>query len=250
MRKHGIRVFIIWALLTAAGEALALTFSPTFPVAASEQAKVVDDAFQLMTLLSVPLFAFVVAMLFYSAIVFRRTGQPDGDGPPIKSSRRVTNLWILVTTALTIAVIIHPGITGILELRADDDDIDLVVQVEARRFFWNAIYPEQNVQSNREMVLPIDHTIRFVVSSHDDDVLHSFGVPVFRVKIDAVPGTVTGVTATPTKLGTYGDDENFRLQCAELCGVGHTTMKLPVRVVERTEFDQWISEQKPIATRR
>jgi cytochrome c oxidase subunit 2 len=82
------------------------------------------------------------------------------------------------------------------------------------------------------------------------DVLHSFWVPAFRVKIDAVPGMFTKVTATPNELGSFDDDVNFRIQCAELCGVGHATMQLPVRVVERAEFDQWLTEQKPIAARR
>ena len=145
-------------------------------------------------------------------------------------------------------MIIHPGITGLLELRADDDNIDLVVQIEGRQWFWNAKYPEQSVQSRNELVLPIDKTVQFLVMSHD--VLHSFWVPAFRVKIDAVPGIITKVTATPTRLGTFNEETNYRLQCAELCGILHAEMQMPVRVVEQAEFKQWVTEQKPLAARR
>lgn len=82
------------------------------------------------------------------------------------------------------------------------------------------------------------------------DVIRSLWIPAFRVKIDAVPGMTTTVKATPDLLGDFGQDVNFRIQCAEICGVGHSIMQIPVRVVERSEFDEWISEQRPISARR
>jgi cytochrome c oxidase subunit 2 len=135
-----------------------------------------------------------------------------------------------------------------LELRADDDNIDLVVQVEGQRFSWLVKYPEHNVQSRSELVLPVDENVQFLVMA--SDVIHSLWIPGFRVKIDAVPGLTTKVTATPNIVGSYEKDVNFRLQCAELCGAGHAVMRMPVRVVERAEFDEWLSEQRPISARR
>jgi heme/copper-type cytochrome/quinol oxidase subunit 2 len=129
MNRHAITVAVLWAIFTIAGIVLVLNFSP-FPAAASEQAHIVDDAFTLLTLLSVPVFALVVAMLLYSFVKFGQNSQPEEDGPPIHSNKRVVFTWILLSTILTIVVIIHPGITGILELRADGEEIDLVVQVE------------------------------------------------------------------------------------------------------------------------
>jgi cytochrome c oxidase subunit 2 len=98
------------------------------------------------------------------------------------------------------------------------------------------------------LVLPIDAKVQFLVNARD--VIHSLWIPAFRVKIDAVPGLTTSVKATPNTLGTYEKDVNFRLQCAELCGAGHAVMRMPVRVVEQAEFDEWISEQRPISARR
>ncbi len=247
MNKHAMIVAALWVVFTIAGEAVVLLFSP-FPMAASEQAAVVDDAFTLLTILAVPVFSLVCAMLLYSAVWFGKNTPPDQDGPPTRTNKSVIWIWLVATAALTVVVIIHPGITGILELRADDDKINLVVQLEARQFGWDAKYADAGVHSTRELVLPIDENVQFLIMSHD--VLHSFWVPAFRVKIDAVPGMFTKVTATPNELGSFDDDVNFRIQCAELCGFGHATMQLPVRVVERADFDQWLTEQKPLAARR
>lgn len=82
---------VLWLIFTAAGVALALNFSP-FPPAASEQAHVVDDAFKLLTILAVPVFAFVVAMLLYSMVRFGQNRQPDEDGPPMRSLTRGSSL--------------------------------------------------------------------------------------------------------------------------------------------------------------
>jgi cytochrome c oxidase subunit 2 len=74
------------------------------------------------------------------------------------------------------------------------------------------------------------------------DVLHSFWVPAFRMKIDAVPGKVTTLYVTPTVVGAFDDDPNMRVQCAEICGTGHARMRTQVVVVEPDEFEEWLAE--------
>lgn len=93
--------------------------------------------------------------------------------------------------------------------------------------------------------MPIDQVVLFKVTSFD--VIHSAWFPAFRMKIDAVPGITTNMAIVPNLSGTMGEDPNFRLQCAELCGTGHAIMSLPVRVVTEAEFDAWIDEQRPIS---
>jgi cytochrome c oxidase subunit 2 len=231
---------VLWILISAAGFIAVFAYDP-FPVAAAEQATLIDDAFTLLTLLAVPVFAMVVAFLLYSAFSFRRRVGDRADGPPIRGNNKITVAWLAASTALTIAVIIHPGITGINELRQHDGKpVDLVVQVEGSRFAWSLIYPEQKIKARKELVLPIDAVTRFKISSRD--VIHSFWIPAFRIKIDAVPGLETTIVATPDKLGTYDDNINFRVQCAEVCGLGHAKMSIPVRVVEQEEFDEWIAQ--------
>jgi cytochrome c oxidase subunit 2 len=198
--------------------------------------------------LAVPVLAFVVATLVYSLLRFRIRGEPSQDGPPIRSHGRLIAVWFAVTSGLTVLMIIYPGIIGMNDLAGRSrEEPDMVVEVAAMRFAWQFTYPEQKVIIFNELVLPVDKHVRFDVTSRD--VLHSFWVPAFRMKIDAVPGMVTTIHATPNKTGTFEDDTQLRLQCTELCGVGHAIMMAPVRVVEQSEFDAWVAQQTQSARR-
>ncbi|MCH7744533.1 MAG: hypothetical protein IIC84_00485 [Chloroflexi bacterium] len=128
MNRHVLIVAILWAAFTVAGEALVISYSP-FPVAGAEEADVVDEAFTLLTYLAVPIFAFVLAIILYSMLRFSRRGEPSEDGPPMRTHTPFIVAWFVITTALTIFVIINPGIIGINELRADRE-VDLLVQIE------------------------------------------------------------------------------------------------------------------------
>jgi cytochrome c oxidase subunit 2 len=121
---------------------------------------------------------------------------------------------------------------------------DLVLRVEASRWSWKFIYPQEGITS-RVLVLPVGQRVRFEVTSAD--VIHAFWVPAFRTKVDAVPNMVTVLHVTPTVTGTEADSHAMRVRCAELCGLGHDVMHAPVRVFEKAEFDRWIEEQKPRA---
>lgn len=246
--KDILFVLVIWAIFAAIGFAVILTYTP-FPVAAAEEAILFDEAFTVLTLFAIPVFTFVIAMLVYSALRFRVRGEPTEDGPPQRGHKPMIITWFAGSAVLTAVLIVFPGLTGILELRRlDQKPADIVVQVEAQRFAWTLTYPEYGVFSRKELVLPVDEHARFdiTVKEADDAVLHSFWVPAFRIKIDAVPGMITTTAATPNLVGSFDSDVNYRLQCAEMCGVGHNGMMRPIRVVERAEFDEWIAEQSPI----
>ena len=244
MNRDTVTVAALWLVLSVAGVAAVLSFDP-FPVAASDEAGIVDEAFRILTVLAVPVFVFVVVALVYSALRFRTKGEPEADGPPIRSHRQFIVAWFVVTGGLTVTMIIFPGFTGLTELRdLAGEEPDRVVMAEARQWSWKVTYPVQGVFSRKELVLPLGAHTRFDVSA--TDVLHAFWIPAFRVKIDAVPGMFTRTHATPNVLGNFDEDVDFRLQCAELCGLAHAAMAIPVRVVTPEEFDVWISEQNPV----
>lgn len=232
-------VGLLWAALTIVGEALALN-AKLNPQAYAREARVVDGAFDLLLVLAVPVLTLVIAVLGYALWRFRRRGEPREDGPPIRGSIPVTIIWLLVTTVLAVYVIINPGLTGLAELWAHHE-ADLVVKVEGSRWAWRITYPEHNIVASR-LVLPLNKRVRFEVTA--TDVLHSFWVPAFRMKIDAVPGMVTTVHATPDRTGTFEQDDTLRLQCTELCGLLHEIMTSPVSVLEQGEFEAWIAQQK------
>jgi cytochrome c oxidase subunit II len=90
-----------------------------------------------------------------------------------------------------------------------------------------------------ELVLPVNRPIEFKIQTKD--VIHSFWVPQFRLKSDAVPGLTTAIRLTPDKVGRY------EVVCAELCGLGHSTMRQFVRVLPTSEFNTWVSKRRKAA---
>lgn len=243
MGKQSLIVVILGIVLTAIGEILVIASAPfSLPSVMAEEGQIVDNAFRLLLMLVVPVVAFVVVMLIYSTLRFRSRGKPTSDGPAISSNLPFKAAWMLITTALTIVIIINPGITGMKALwEQANKKTDLVVQVEGSRWSWKITYPQQKVTTRKELVLPAGGHILFEVSA--TDVMHAFWVPAFRMKVDAVPGMVTKVYVTPNKIGDFTTDFGLRLQCAEACGLLHDKMMLPVRVLEQKDFDAWLAQQ-------
>jgi cytochrome c oxidase subunit 2 len=95
--------------------------------------------------------------------------------------------------------------------------------------------------SSEQLVLPKDRPVDFKIRTKD--VVHSFWVPVFRLKSDTVPGLTTHVRLTPDRLGDY------EVVCAELCGLGHSTMRQRVRVIPQSEFASWVAGRRALAQR-
>lgn len=245
VRREGLIVAALWAALTIIGEVLVWD-APILPTRYADTATVVDDAFLVLTRLAVPVFALVLSVLVVSLVRFRARGRPETDGPPLRGDRRIYAVWLAVTGGLAVLLIIYPGLTGLAELnrQADRGADGLTIQVEAFRWGWNITYPEARVTTNRELVLPVGQPIRFEVTSLD--ILHSFWIPGFRTKIDAVPGRTTLMFATPERTGGFEEDPNLRVQCAELCGLGHGVMAIPVRVLEVAKFEAWLQEQETV----
>ncbi len=191
--------------------------------------------------LAVPVLAFVIAVLAVSVVRFRSRGAPAEDGPPVRGNPRTYALWLGVTGALTVVLIINPGLVGLSEIRGEPRE-DMVVQVEGARWFWTISYPAEDVSTSTELVVPADTRIRFEVTSLD--ILHAFWVPAFRMKVDAVPGLTTEARVTTQEPAAFEDDPGLRLQCAELCGTGHAIMVIPVRVLDQAEFAAWVEAQR------
>ncbi len=238
-RRHVALAAALWALLTATGLLIA-TRVDLHPVEASREAEIIDSAFNFLLLLAVPVFTFVFVVLVYSIVRFRADGA-DLDGLGYRHNRKFVGTWVAITSALAVLVIIHPGLTGLAELESEPQ-ADLTVEVLARQWAWTYTYVESGltIEAADELVLPVGERVRFLVTS--EDVIHSFWIPGFRTKTDAVPGTTTEILATPTVIGTFREDPNFRVQCAELCGTGHARMRTRIRVVTGDEFEEWLAE--------
>ena len=112
----------------------------------------------------------------------------------------------------------------------------MTVKVFAQQFSWRFEYPDSKGVKSYELVMPVNRNITFELQSAD--VIHSFWIPAMGQKQDVVPGIDTSIVITPTRTG------HFPLVCAELCGLGHATMRSPVTVVSQADFDKWVAEQQ------
>lgn len=252
MDRDTLRVVILWVLLSLAGEWVAWNID-IYPVAAAEEAEHIDAAVRQLIMMAVPVFMFVVVVLAYSVFRFRASQGPQEEGPPLHGHKAFSIGWFVITASLAAALFVTPGYTGLAYLRSNPNE-DLVVQVEAAQWHWHITYPQydltlksrptgfERMEANAVLALPAERRVKFEVTSAD--VIHSFWIPAFRMKIDAVPGIVTTMYVTPNRVGDFEDDAVFRVQCAELCGTGHPRMNMRVAVMEPAEFEEWVTAQK------
>jgi cytochrome c oxidase subunit 2 len=179
------------------------------------------------------IFSLIIVFMLYSVFVFRRKPGDTGEGQYFKGNTPLEITW----TIIPLAVVIGMGIWGaghLTEMTASDPD-ELVVEVTGFQFGWRFDYPDRGVSSD-ELYLPLDRQAFLKLTS--TDVIHSFWVPEFRLKQDAVPGRWTELRLTPSELG------DFRVRCAELCGYEHTGMYAPVVVVEPEQFEAWLAGEE------
>ncbi|HXV32388.1 MAG TPA: cytochrome c oxidase subunit II [Gaiellaceae bacterium] len=228
----------------AVGAALAVValFIPWLPDAASEQADLIDSVYWVVTIICVAVFAVVAGVSAYAVYKFRAPPGDSDDGSPIHGHTGLEIVWTLIPTVLVTGIAIY---SGVALAQAEDLPADhRTVEVTSEQFAWTFTYPDIEVEGGKplttgELVLPVDQAVRFEITSKD--VIHSFWVPEWRMKQDAVKGITTRTTVTPTQLGT------FPVICTELCGLGHAIMRSQARVLAPADFEAWVEEQRRLA---
>ena len=219
-----------WVVLSVLGVVLVARMQ-IIPVIASREAEIENAAFVLLTAASVPVLMFVVIGLAYSALRFRAVDEM-ADGPPIHGHTGFQAAWVGTSLILVLGLFVY-GAVGLLAIRGAQT-ADFEVNVKAEQWAWHYEYPGTGVISN-ELHIPVNRRVHLEIKSID--VIHSFWVPAFGIKQDAVPGRPTQVYLTATQSGTYPG------VCAELCGLGHTSMTTTVVASDQAALESWLSEQ-------
>jgi cytochrome c oxidase subunit 2 len=227
------RMFGIGIVASIIGVAIALTID-WFPVNAAKSTKKIDTLYDVLLIVSVPIFVLVMTVAIYSVIRFRARPGDMGDGAPIHGNTRLEVIWVAVPTLIVTALAAYAWI--VLDDVEAKQPNELHVRVISQQFAWHFQYPQYGNFTADTLYLPKDRPVKFDVNTRD--VLHSFWVPSFRLKTDAVPGITTHIRLTPSRLGRYD------VVCAELCGLGHSTMRNYATVVDTAAFNTWISKQK------
>lgn len=206
----------------------------------------------------------VFGAMFWSMFFHRKS---KGHVPAtFHESTKVELLWTIIPIIILIGMA-YPATMTLIDIE-NNEDSDLTIQVTGSQWKWHYSYFDQGVEfysslstprtqwDNREgeveqkgdnyllevdnhLVIPANRKVRFLITS--DDVIHSWWVPAFAVKQDAVPGFINEAWTIAAETGTY------RGQCAELCGKDHGYMPIVVDVLPEEEFDSWLETEKAAA---
>ncbi|MCG9916999.1 MAG: cytochrome c oxidase subunit II [Phenylobacterium sp.] len=196
---------------------------------------------------------FVAALLIWVIVRYNARANPV----PAKFSHNTTIevIWTLVPVLILVFISIFSF--RLLFAYHDMPRPDLTVKAVGYQWYWGYEYPDHEVgefisnmlpeedaraagvpyllAANEPMVVPVGKTVRVLVTAAD--VIHSFAMPAFGLKTDAIPGRVNETWFTAEKEGIYYG------QCSELCGADHAYMPIEIRVVSQAEFDAWIASK-------
>jgi cytochrome c oxidase subunit 2 len=186
----------------------------------------------------------VTGILVFAALIAFLVMYRDRPGRRARYTHGNATLEIVwtVVPALILVVLTFLSVPAWSKIKMSVPPTDFVVQVNAKQFNWQVFYPGPDGKFGTaddklfldEMHVPINKPIRVILKSQD--VIHSFFVPSFRIKQDAVPGREIVAWFDATKAGKY------EWPCAELCGFGHSGMKGWVYVHTADDYAKWAAE--------
>jgi cytochrome c oxidase subunit 2 len=244
-----IRVLLVALLLAAVATAVAILV-PWLPDQASKEGERIDFVFWFVTSICIAIFSVVASVSVYSLVKFRAKPDDDSDGPPIHGHTGIEIVWTVIPLVLVLMMIVVSSVA--LAMNDREPKNAMRVEILGQQFAWTVAYPpagapedtdgficftrgsgqvDKRCKRSPTLRLPLDRTARLHLTARD--VIHSFWVPQFRQKQDAVPGLSTEITVTPTKVG------NFPFICTELCGLGHPLMRTRAIVMPQAEFNRW-----------
>jgi cytochrome c oxidase subunit 2 len=204
-------------------------WSSQLPPAASNFAGMHDSLFYFTYYMCVFFFVLITGVLVYSVIKYRRRyeGQPPASMTTHHTALEVT--WTVVPLIL-VMIIFAWGFAGALDMSKAPEDA-LTYQVTAKQWNWNIVHPPgESSMDARDNVFWVPRETNILMTTHSEDVLHSFYIPAFRTKRDVLPGRYQTVWFRATRLGSYP------FFCTEYCGTGHSIMTGTVHVVSKVDF--------------
>jgi len=201
--------------------------------------RIVENVFLYIAAIAVFLLILITFLMVYFVIRYRRNRNPKPED--IEGNLWLEITWTIVPTILVMTMFYY-GYTGFSTLKKIPEGA-MKVRVIARQWSWLFEY-ENGIKAN-ELKVPAGKPINLLLTSQD--VIHSFYMPAFKIKQDAVPGMVNHLWFKPTEVGTYD------VLCAEYCGLQHSYMLTKVAVVPEEEFNQWYqkgTEEMAIAKKK
>jgi cytochrome c oxidase subunit 2 len=208
---------------------------PLLPDRAAEHAARVDYLFYYISAVTGLGGLIVAVLMIYFCAMYRRRG-PNDRTPRIYGSHKLELAWTIAPTVLFLSFFAWGVAVYDQAFRGPADAPE--IYVVGKQWMWKIQHPN-GVREINEMHLLVGRPVKVTLIS--EDVIHSFGIPAFRDKIDVLPGRYVSTWYTPTKPGTY------HLFCDQLCGIGHSQMVGWVHVMNKREYEDWLSgTRKPL----
>ena len=204
----------------------------------------------------------VFSVMFYS--MWAHTKKKNPEPAKFHENHKLEIAWTIIPFLILIAMAV-PASKTLVKIY-DDEAGDINIQVTGYQWKWQYRYLEDDVsffsnlstdldeiynlvpkgenylqEVDEMVVIPVGKKVRFLITAND--VIHSWWMPAFAIKQDAIPGFVNTAWTVVDKPGIY------RGKCTELCGKNHGFMPIVVKVVEQEEYDQWVNEKKQAAIR-
>lgn len=253
-------------------------YLPTFlPEPSSVHGDWIRSMFQWTLLPTAIIFVLTHIVLFWFAWRYRANEKNKKRVVHFADSTKLEIVWTAIP-AVVMVVLVVIGLDNWNKITGDPPDDSIIIEATGKQFAWDLRYSGADNELGAKtvhqigsdnplgmdwhdkrsvddfiadtLVLPVNANIYMKLNSID--VLHSFYLPHFRVKMDCVPGIPTRFWFTPTKTTKQmrketGDRKfNYELACAELCGASHWNMRKPVKVVEQDEYEAWLGRQKSL----
>ena len=209
------------------------------PEGITTTAPAIDALFYLVLWITGTVFLLVQGtLLFFVVRYHRRAGR---SARYIHGNQLVEIIWTVIPAGIMIFLAMHSQRVW-ARVRGTPPPPDLEVEVTAEQFVWNIRYPgadgtfntTDDITTINQLHLPLHRIVLIHLKSKD--VIHSFFVPQFRMKLDAVPGLSGHLWLSATKTG------NFEIACAELCGLGHYRMRGFLVIESPEDFQAWLAK--------
>ncbi|MFY9572302.1 MAG: cytochrome c oxidase subunit II [Blastocatellia bacterium] len=202
---------------------------PFAPDQASTHAEPVDSLFAFLCVLTILFGAIITLLIIYFAVKYRRR---DGDEipRPIEGSIKLEMAWMIIPFFIAMGIFVWGANIYYTMYHAPSEGLE--IYVVAKQWMWKFQHLDGQREIN-ELHVPVGRKVKLTLTT--EDVIHSFFVPAFRVKLDVVPGKYSTIWFEPTKPGRY------HLFCAEYCGTSHSGMIGWIDVMEPSEYQAWLA---------
>jgi cytochrome c oxidase subunit 2 len=262
MASKSIRRSAAWlaVILGIAFSGMAMALEWNLQPAASKMAADIHELHEYVMVLVIVIFVGVFGFMFYAVFAHRKS--VGHKASQFHENTTVEILWTVIPAIILIAI--AWPVTKTVIAQKDTSNPDITIKVTGYQWKWGYDYvkgegegigfvstlstPRDQIEGrapkgenyllevDNELVVPIGKKVRMLTTAAD--VIHSWWVPAFGAKQDAMPGFIRDLHFTADKIGVY------RSQCVELCGKEHGFMPIVVRVVEQVEYTKWVDEKK------